>query len=100
MLALIGIVLMPVFGHAKRRLGNQLGSPATTGEGTQNLLCAGLSLAILLGLAANLFGLTWADPLVALILAAVAVHTGVNTWRGRGCTPADSSSGRDAEPQH
>ena len=88
-LALIGIVLMPVFGHAKRRLGNQLGSAATTGEGTQNLLCAGLSLAILVGLAANLFfGLTWADPLVALILAAVAVHTGINTWRGRGCTPA------------
>jgi hypothetical protein len=28
------------------------------------------------------------DPLVALILAAVTVHTGVNTWRGRGCTPA------------
>ena len=53
------------------------------------MLCAGLSLAILLGLAPNLFfGLTWADPLVALILAAVAVPTGVNTWRGRGCTPA------------
>ena len=68
-LALIGITLMPIFGRAKRRLGNQLGSAATTGEGTQNLLCAGLSLAILLGLAANLFlGLTWADPLVALIL--------------------------------
>lgn len=88
-LALIGITLMPVFGRAKRRLGNQLGSAATTGEGTQNLLCAGLSLAILLGLAANLFlGLTWADPLVALILAVAAIHSGRNTWKGRGCTPA------------
>ena len=88
-LALIGITLMPIFGRAKRRLGNQLGSAATTGEGTQNLLCAGLSLAILLGLAANLFlGLTWADPLVALVLAVAAVHTGLNTWKGRGCTPA------------
>ena len=89
MLALIGSTLMPIFGRAKRRLGNQLGSAATTGEGTQNLLCAGLSLAILLGLAANLFlGLTWADPLVALVLSVAAVHTGVNTWKGRGCTPA------------
>ena len=88
-LALIGCTLMPIFGRAKRRLGNQLGSAATTGEGTQNLLCAGLSLAILLGLAANLFlGLTWADPLVALVLSVAAVHTGVNTWKGRGCTPA------------
>ena len=87
-LALIGITLMPLFGRAKRRLGNQLGSAATTGEGTQNLLCAGLSLAILLGLAANLLlGLTWADPLVALILSVTAIHAGLNTWKGRGCTP-------------
>ena len=88
-LALIGITLMPIFGRAKRRLGNQLGSAATTGEGTQNMICAGLSLAILLGLAANFFlGLTWADPLVALVLSVAAVHTGLNTWKGRGCTPA------------
>jgi hypothetical protein len=32
-------------------------------EGTQILLCGGLSLIVLLGLAANLFlGPTWADP--------------------------------------
>jgi divalent metal cation (Fe/Co/Zn/Cd) transporter len=87
-LALIGITLMPIFGHAKRRLGTQLGSAATAGEGTQNVLCAGLSLAILLGLGANLLlGLTWADPLVALVLAVAAVHSGLNTWNGRGCTP-------------
>ena len=31
------------------------------------------------------FGIWWADPIAALILAAVAVHTGTRTWRGRGC---------------
>src|SRR5207237_1372239 len=34
------VVLMPALGIAKLRLGEQLGSGATAGEGTQNLLCA------------------------------------------------------------
>ena len=79
---------MPVFGIAKKRIGLQLRSAATVGEGIQNLLCAYLSLAILVGLAANaVLGLWWADPTVALAVAIVAVQTGVKTWRGQGCDP-------------
>jgi divalent metal cation (Fe/Co/Zn/Cd) transporter len=86
-LALVSITLMPLFGRAKKRIGNELQSAATAGEGTQNILCAYLSLAILIGLGANaLFGLWWADPLVALIVAVVAVQAGVRTWRGQGCS--------------
>jgi len=85
-LAVVSITLMPIFGRAKKRLGNRLGSSATTGEGTQNILCAYLSLAILIGLGANaVLGLWWADPLVALIVATVALRTGVRTWRGDTC---------------
>lgn len=85
-LAITSVILMPIFGHAKRRIGNELQSSATTGEGTQNLLCAYLSLAILIGLAANaVLGLWWADPLVALIVATVAIQTGISTWRGETC---------------
>ena len=88
-LALSSIVLMPLFGYAKKRLGNQLSSAATAGEGTQNILCAYLSVAILVGLAANaLLGWWWADPLVALLVAVVAVQAGSRTWRGEGCDPA------------
>ena len=88
-LAAVSIVLMPYFGHAKKRLGNQLRSSATTGEGIQNMLCGYLSLAILVGLGANaVFGLWWADPLVALVVAAAAVHGGVRTWRGEACSSA------------
>jgi divalent metal cation (Fe/Co/Zn/Cd) transporter len=86
-LALVSITLMPLFGRAKKRLGNQLRSAATAGEGTQNILCAYLSLAILVGLGANAqFGLWWADPAVALIVALVAVQAGIQTWRGLGCS--------------
>ena len=85
-LAVVSVTLMPIFGRAKKRLGNRLGSSATTGEGTQNILCAYLSLAILIGLGANaVLGLWWADPLVALIVATVALRTGVRTWRGDTC---------------
>jgi divalent metal cation (Fe/Co/Zn/Cd) transporter len=88
-LALSSIAVMPLFGYAKRRIGNQLRSPATAGEGTQNILCAYLSVAILIGLAANAFaGWWWADPLVALLVAAVAVQAGLRTWRGQGCDSA------------
>jgi divalent metal cation (Fe/Co/Zn/Cd) transporter len=34
------LVIMPVLGIAKRRLGERLGSGAMVGEGTQNLMCA------------------------------------------------------------
>src|SRR5919198_5458740 len=88
-LALVSISLMPLFGRAKKRLGNQLRSAATAGEGTQNILCAYLSLAILVGLGANaLLGLSWADPGVALVVALVAVQAGLATWRGEGCADA------------
>jgi divalent metal cation (Fe/Co/Zn/Cd) transporter len=85
-LALSAVILMPVFGYAKKSIGNELGSGATTGEGTQNILCAYLSVAILVGLAANaLIGFWWADPIVALIVAVVAVQAGARTWRGDSC---------------
>jgi divalent metal cation (Fe/Co/Zn/Cd) transporter len=85
-LALSSIVFMPLFGYAKKRIGNKLSSPATAGEGTQNILCAYLSVAILVGLAANaLAGWWWADPLVALLVAVVAVQAGLRTWRGEAC---------------
>ena len=85
-LAIVSTLLMPVFGYAKKRIGVQLDSAATTGEGKQNILCAYLSLAILVGLAANaVLGLWWADPAVALVVAVVAVQTGIGTWRGLGC---------------
>jgi divalent metal cation (Fe/Co/Zn/Cd) transporter len=85
-LAIASIVLMPVLGIAKRRIGERIGSAATAGEGSQNLLCAYMAVALLVGLAGNaLFGLWWLDPAAALAIAALAVNEGVETWRGESC---------------
>lgn len=50
------------------------------------MLCAYLSVALLVGLGANaLLGWWWADPLSALVIAGVAVREGINGWRGDAC---------------
>jgi divalent metal cation (Fe/Co/Zn/Cd) transporter len=88
-LAASSLVGMPVLGIAKRRLAETLDSVATLGEGTQNLLCAGLAAAVLVGLVGNaLLGLWWLDPAAALVIAAVALREGRASWRGEGCCAA------------
>jgi divalent metal cation (Fe/Co/Zn/Cd) transporter len=80
------IIGMPFLGIAKHRLADKLGSVATRGEGTQNLLCAYLAAAVLVGLLGNtLFGFWWLDPAAALFVAAVALKEGRESWRGDGC---------------
>ena len=74
---------MPLLGRAKHRLAERLGSAATAGEGTQNILCAVQAAAVLVGLAANAAaGLWWLDPLIGLLIAWVAVKEGREAWRG------------------
>jgi divalent metal cation (Fe/Co/Zn/Cd) transporter len=85
-LAAITLLAMPPLAHAKRRVGEALGSHATTSEGRQNLLCAYLSAALLVGLLANaLAGWWWADPAVAIAIGAVALREARSAWRGDSC---------------
>jgi divalent metal cation (Fe/Co/Zn/Cd) transporter len=79
------IVLMPALGWAKRRLGRRLGSPATAGEGAQNLLCAAQAAIGLVGLVAASAGAAVLDPVAALVIAAIAAREGAHLWRGEEC---------------
>lgn len=87
---LLGIVVtaasalvMPALGLTKHRLGRSVGSPATVGEGTQNLMCAAQAAAVLVGLTLTAtVGWRWVDPVVALALAAWAVREGQEAWEG------------------
>ena len=98
-LAISSIVVMPLLGVAKQRIGRRMGSVATQGEGAQNLLCAYMAAALLVGLAGNaLLGLWWLDPAAALALAALAVRVGVEAWRGESCcVPATTAAARDGD---
>jgi hypothetical protein len=83
------LVVMPYLGIAKQRLAEALGSAATKGEGRQNMLCAYLSGALLIGLLGNAAaGAWWLDPIVGLLIAALALKEGREAWRGEGCCVA------------
>jgi divalent metal cation (Fe/Co/Zn/Cd) transporter len=85
-LAAFTAITMPALAIAKRRLGNKLHSAATVKEGAQNMVCAYLSVGLLIGLLANaLAGWWWADPAVALLIGAVALREARASWRGEGC---------------
>jgi divalent metal cation (Fe/Co/Zn/Cd) transporter len=85
-LAVWSLVTMPLLGVAKQRIADEIGSAATKGEGRQNVLCAYLAGALLIGLAGNaLVGAWWLDPVVGLLIAGVAVKEGLEAWRGDGC---------------
>lgn len=85
-LATSSLVAMPMLGRAKQRIGSQIGSSATASEGKQNLLCAYLAAALLVGLLGNaLAGAWWLDPTVGLLIAALAVQEGREAWRGDAC---------------
>ena len=85
-LAAFTALTMPVLARAKRRLARKLNSSAAVHEAAQSQLCAYLSIALLVGLLLNaLAGWLWADPVAALVIAAVAVNEGRESWRGEGC---------------
>ena len=85
-LAMASLTTMPALGVAKQRLAARLGSAATRGEGRQNMLCAYLAAALLVGLLGNaLLGAWWLDPVVGLAIAGVATLEGVKAWRGEAC---------------
>jgi divalent metal cation (Fe/Co/Zn/Cd) transporter len=85
-LAAVTAPTMPLLARAKRRVGHALGSSATVGEAEQNMICAYLSVALLVGLGLNAaFGWWWADPAAAFVIAGVAAREGVESWRGEHC---------------
>ncbi|MEV4837596.1 cation transporter [Nonomuraea sp. NPDC049486] len=85
-LAALSLVIMPFLSAAQRRTGRELGSASAVADSKQTLLCTYLSAVLLVGLALNsAFGWSWADPIAALVIAAVAVKEGRDAWRGHAC---------------
>ncbi len=85
-LAAVSLLVMPFLSAVQRHAGRQLGSASAVADSKQTLLCTYLSGVLLVGLLANsLLGWSWADPVVALVIAAVALKEGRQAWRGEGC---------------
>jgi divalent metal cation (Fe/Co/Zn/Cd) transporter len=88
-LAALSLAVMPFLSAAQRRAGRELGSASAVADSKQTLLCTYLSAVLLVGLVLNAaLGWSWADPVAALVIAAVAVKEGRDAWRGEGCCAA------------
>jgi divalent metal cation (Fe/Co/Zn/Cd) transporter len=85
-LAAFSLVIMPFLSYGQRRAGRELGSRSAVADSKQTLLCTYLSGVLLVGLGLNsAFGWSWADPIAALVIAAVAVREGREAWQGDTC---------------
>ncbi|MGW7210778.1 cation transporter [Streptomyces sp. NPDC054837] len=93
-LAALSLAVMPFLSAAQRRAGRELGSASAVADSKQTLLCTYLSAALLAGLVLNAaLGWSWADPVAALAIAALAVKEGRDAWQGKGCcAPATASA--------
>jgi divalent metal cation (Fe/Co/Zn/Cd) transporter len=76
-LAVAAVIVMPVLGLAKQKIGAQLNSRALVADAAETFVCAYLSLTLLLGLALNSWlGWWWADPVAALVMVPFLLHEG------------------------
>jgi divalent metal cation (Fe/Co/Zn/Cd) transporter len=98
-LAAVSLAVMPTLSYAQRRAGRELGSATAVADSQQTLLCTYLSAVLLVGLGLNsLFGWSWADPVAALAIAAIAVKEGRDAWRGDACCTVPHLDERDCGP--
>ncbi|MFE9062174.1 cation transporter [Streptomyces violaceusniger] len=92
-LAALSLAIMPFLSAVQRKAGRELGSASAVADSKQTLLCTYLSAVLLVGLLANLLlGWSWADPIAALVIAAIAVKEGRDAWQGKGCCAPTASN--------
>ena len=81
-LNLVALAVMVPVAIAQRRTGRQLKNPVLVAQSEETWVSNYLSMSLLIGLGLNaVFGLWWADPVVALIVAAIALKEGAEAWR-------------------
>ena len=82
-LTAVSIAVMLWLARAKRDTGEALGSRALIADSHQTFACWYLSVTTLAGLALNAaFGLWWADPVAALVIAVFLIREAREAWEG------------------
>jgi divalent metal cation (Fe/Co/Zn/Cd) transporter len=77
------LVIMPLLAAAKLRVGRRLGDSLILADAAETRICVLLSVSTFGGLALYaLTGAVWLDPAAGFVIAAFAVHEGIEAWRG------------------
>lgn len=83
-LTAVSLAVMLWLARAKRAAGEPLGSRALIADSHQTFACWYLSATTLAGLVLNAsFGLWWADPIAALVIAVFLVREAREAWQGQ-----------------
>lgn len=76
-LNIVALAVMVPVAIAQQRTGRALENPVLTAQSKETWLSNYLSISLLAGLSLNVaLGWWWADPVVALLIAAIAIHEG------------------------
>lgn len=79
-IAALSIMTMPVLAFFKYRAAKEMDSKALAADSKETLVCALLSVALLIGLGLNYgLGLWWADPVAALAIVVFIIWEGFET---------------------
>lgn len=80
-LNIVALAVMIPLARMKRVVGQRLGSRVVLADSAETRISNQLSLSVLAGLGLNaVLGWWWADPVAALIIAAVALNEGREAW--------------------
>ena len=72
------LLVMPFLALGKHRTGTALGNRTLIADAAESAFCAFTSAAALIGVGLNAWlGWWWADPVAALVIAALAVKEGL-----------------------
>ncbi|MEU0350908.1 cation transporter [Streptomyces sp. NPDC006237] len=90
-LNVVALIVMTPVAVTQRRIGRALDNPVLVAQSTETWMSNALSITVLAGLGLNAaLGWWWADPTVALVVAALAAWSGREAW--------EEASERDSEP--
>jgi divalent metal cation (Fe/Co/Zn/Cd) transporter len=82
-LTVASLLVMPLLGWRKRRVGTALRNPLVLADAAETILCATLAATTLAGLVLfAAFGWWQADPVAALAIVWFAVREGREAWHG------------------
>jgi divalent metal cation (Fe/Co/Zn/Cd) transporter len=82
-LTVSSLLVMPLLGWRKRRVGALLHNRLVLADAAETILCAALAATTLLGLVLfAAYSWWWADPVAALAVAYFAMREGLEAWHG------------------